>query len=165
MPAITLTWNAGIFVPYDDQPYGDGNLIYVLEMRNQDNGELPAKPGVYIIENGRDPIYAGEAQNIRSRFDKRAQVLREFGLVPTLALRDRTVRYATVNPANQRALAEQWLVRTLYLADQEADPHVLQNVELTGQLLAPEDGLTITNAGTRPSYLNADYTYDGDEEI
>lgn len=163
MPAITLTWNARIFIPTDGTPYGV-NYIYQLELRDQD-ALIPTTPGVYIIENGGDAIYAGAAQNIRDRFGKRGRVLREFGLVPTLALRDRTVRCATVNPSGQRGLAEQWLVRTLFLNEVQNPPHVLQNIDLTGPFYAPEGGLTITNAGTRPDDLNLRYVYDEDEEI
>lgn len=165
MPAITLTWNARIFTPRDGTPYGV-DYIYALELRDQINDELiPTSAGLYIIQNGVNPIYAGEAINIRDRFNKRGRVLREFGLRPTVALQGRRVRYATVNPSRERALAEQWLVRTLHLTDQGNHPHVLQNVELIGEFLAPEDGLTITNAGTRPNYLDAQYVYDDDEEI
>lgn len=165
MPEITLTWNAGIFTPRDATPYGF-TYIYQFQLRNAGNALIPMQAkGVYVIERNGSPIYAGEAGDIRTRFDDRGRVLREFGLQPTAALPNRTVRYATVAPTDERALAERWLVRILYLCDQGVNPHVLQNVDKTGSFTAPEDGLTIHNEGTRPNYLNAVYDYDADEAI
>ena len=74
------------------------------------------------------------------------------------------VDMATGNPSAQLNLAERWLVRTLYVADQAGMVQILQNVQLTGQFQAPADGLDITN-NNRPAYLNGNYQYAGGANI
>ncbi|AFE07160.1 hypothetical protein COCOR_06840 [Corallococcus coralloides DSM 2259] len=165
MPVITLTWNAGIFTPQDATPYVNHGHIYALQLRDGNNNLISNGPGLYIIENNANVIYAGESSNIRNRFNNRGDTLREFGLQPTVALANHTVRYATTNPVGRRELAETWLIRILYLRDQALAQQFLQNVEKTGSFNAPGDGLTINNVGTRPAYLNAQYVYNAGAQI
>lgn len=161
MTAITLTWNANnVFEPHSEQYSSQADWIYQLIWRNRNRTLLPSGAGLYIIENPQvSPVYAGSSDNIRSRFDARTNALRELGLRADAVVPNHRVRLATVNPSAQLDLAEQWLVRILFKRDQNNNQHILQNINLTAQFNAPNDGLTITNSGARPDFLNAAYQY------
>ena len=165
MPNITLTWSTRLYVPADVQ-YGDNDWIYYVQWRRGDtNAQLPTGSGLYIVQNAAgNPIYAGQAGNIRSRFQSRSDVLQDLGIAREATALAHRVDMATVNPSAQLNLAERWLVRTLYVADQANMVHILQNVQLTGQFQAPADGLDITN-NNRPAYLNDNYPYAGGANI
>ncbi len=159
MPNITLTWSPRLYVPGDVQ-YGDNDWIYFVQWRRGDNNaELPTGSGLYIIQNSDgNPIYAGQATNFRKRFHTRSDVLQDLGIAREATSLAHRVDMATVNPSAQLNLAERWLVRSLYVADQANMEHILQNVLLTGQFQAPAGGLDITNTNS-PAYLNANYNY------
>ena len=165
MPNITLTWSPSLYVPADVQ-YGIYDWIFYVQWRRSDNdAQLPTGSGLYIVQNAAgDPIYAGQATNFRSRFHSRSDVLQDLGIAREATALAHRVDRATVNPANQLNLAERWLVRTLYLADQAKMTQILQNVLLTVPFQAPADGLDITN-NNRPAYLNEDYSYAGGANI
>lgn len=165
MPNITLTWTANLYSPRSEQ-YGHNDWIFSLKWRRTDNDALiPTSAGLYIIhDSDGDVVYAGEADNFRNRFQARADAIQELGLSRSDAVVAHRVKIASVNPANQRALAERWLVRILYIRDQGNMEHLLQNVNLTGQFQAPADGLAIAN-NNRPNYLNANYNYAGGANI
>lgn|GEM_PF-3660096 len=167
MPVLTLSW----------QPYYEANTenytgqtpwIKVVRWRRNDNNSLlPLNGlGVYVIEEQSTgtPLYAGQAQSFRDRFDGRSSALRELGLT-AVPLADRIVRVATLNPQNELDLAETWLIRYLYLRDFALNnPRRLQNIDRTGPMYAPPDGLTINNNNT-PHFLNVQYIYGGNNPI
>ncbi len=164
---INITWSARIYAVQAAQPYMDHDHVYQLELRDGDGNLIPNALGnfLYIIQNQDGvPVYAGQADRLRNRFDARGRVLREFGLNPAEVLAGYTVRTATVAPGAQLNAAERWLVRILYLADQDAEEQTLTNVALTQAFEATED-LTINNLGTVPGYLEDQYEYDEGAEI
>lgn len=171
MPAITLTWSAP-YTPRSTTPFANAAWIQLLEWRRPPappGSLMPETGGLYVIENpAGQPIYAGQALDLRERFDGRTEVLREFGLAPLVAnvVPNHTVRLASVNPKAQLSLAERWLVRRLKLTDNAAALHTLTNILLTGQFNAPNDGvgLQITNVANAvgavvPPYFVANYVY------
>ncbi|HUI30578.1 MAG TPA: GIY-YIG nuclease family protein [Candidatus Acidoferrales bacterium] len=166
MPNITLTWTASLYSPRAEQ-YGDNDWIFSLKWRRTDNDTLITRnAGLYIIQDSDgDVVYAGKADNFRNRFEDRADAVQELGLSRDDAVLGHRVKIATVNPGLQLSLAEQWLIRILYIRDQANMEHLLQNINLTGQFQAPADGLTITNNNNRPNYLNANYNYAGGANI
>ena len=164
MPNITLTWSTTLYVPTAVQ-YGVNNWIFTVKWRRGDNTQLPEGARLYIIQNSDGhPIYAGQADDARSRFNARADALRQLGIAQNADALSHRVDIASINPAARINLAEQWLVRILYLRDHTAPPYLLQNVNLTNPFDAPDDGLTVTN-NNRPGYLNANYDYMGGEQI
>ena len=172
MPAIQLTWSA-LFLPQVATPYGNALWIQLLEWRRPPGPpgvKLPETAGLYVIENpAGQPVYAGRALDIRERFDGRTDVLSEFGLAPLAAnvVPTHVVRLASVNPRNEIPLAENWLIRSLKLADAAAANHTLTNIALTGPMVMPNDpvGLQIANVPSAvggaalPPYYGPNYAY------
>ena len=167
MPNITLTWQP-YFIPTAPAYGVNAWILQLVWRRNDNNTMLQVTNGLYVISNvpagGQQQLYAGQALNVRNRFNGRSEVLREYKLNPLAAnvVLNYRVYVAKVNPggAVARNLAEQWLVRILYLADVANAPRLFQNVNLTGPMTTPNDGigLNITNVNPPPFLLPA-YAY------
>ena len=119
---------------------------------------MPQEGGLYVVEDDQgEPLYAGQSDDLRGRFDGRSAALHELSV--TEADLPIQVRIATVSsaepswPWERIALAERWLVRALRRRDQR---NMLQNINLTWPFQAPADGLTI---GVQPA-LAPDYVED-----
>jgi hypothetical protein len=161
MPKITLSWQQP-FASNIEQ-YGTNNWIYQVTWRKTTSNVLmPKLPGIYVIE---DPVghqlYVGKTTSWRGRFNGRTEVLREFRLSTQTGspVDDYAVRVASTNPRAQRGTAEEWLIRILYLAQNADSSLILQNKKSAKQFKVPAGGLSITNGGFTPDYLEASYTY------
>jgi hypothetical protein len=150
--------------------YGTSNWIYNVIWRRVDRNSLMAGyTGLYIIEDPHgNQLYAGRASKLRDRFDGRTKALREFRLSTQInPVENYEVRVASVNPHKELKTAEEWLIRILYLAQQDANALILQNLQSTKQFTAPKGGLSIINVdnGNKPDYLDDSYAYNGGNVI
>jgi hypothetical protein len=161
MPKIILSWQQ----PFasDVEQYGTNNWIYqVIWHKTTSNVLMPKLPGIYVIE---DPVgnqlYVGKTTSWRRRFDGRTEALREFRLSAqkTNPVDEYAVRVASTSPRAQRGTAEDWLIRIVYLAQNAKSSLILQNKKSANQFKVPADGLSITNGGYPPDYLEASYAY------
>ena len=157
MPILTLTWRP-YYIPVTVDYSPLATWVKVVQWRrNDDNSLITTTPGVYIVEDPFNiPIYAGQADNLRDRFNGRSSTLHELGIVandiPALVFAAASV---VINPANygpRLDWAEAWLVRFLFLRDAAGPARVFQNINLTGPLPIPNDGLTVNNV-TAPACL------------
>lgn len=174
-PDLRLTWNP----PYQarSELYGQSH-IKLLKWRLPGarpgtwGAELPENQYLYIIENANgQPVYAGEADDVRDRFVQRQNALRELGLDPAIVVANYMVRIASVDPSGQLLTAEHWLVRRLVLNDLQNNPRVLQNINLTNKVFTIRSRFAIQNAGSsgndanRPAYLNRLYRYNPGDTV
>ncbi len=163
MPIINLTWKP--FYVCNLQQASSAWISDVTWVRCDDGSNLPEDAGLYVIENGAGQrLYVGKAKNFLGRFQKRNRVLREFRLAYNTPqyenpVHSYSVRLAEVNPPDQVATAEGWLIRISYLDQLKTPPLLLQNINATTPFLIPSDGLTITNTNNPdlPSYLKPIY--------
>lgn len=160
-----LTLNFDQFDP-QDEVYGGNAWLTNVKWRDLNNVQLRTGQGVYTIDNGVDCVYAGQADNVRSRFNGRSDVLSELRLrtaaIPTYRVFAASVIANPTNYLNKIDWAEAWLVRFLYLRDGTLPNRMLQNVNLTGPLTFPAGGINIRfDPGDAPAYLvipgNAQY--------
>lgn len=167
MPTVTLNWNQYTYLPVGTPYTNVANWITIIKWyRTTGNILMPQSPGVYVVENpGGTPVYAGQADNVRSRFDGRSDALHELGLTAA-PMPNHRIKFATVaiNPANYAGgplnWAEHWLIRfltnreTTRINNGQQAARLLQNINLTLAWNAPADGLTIFNNGANsPAYL------------
>ena len=156
MPQLTLNFKQ--YTP-NDQQYGVQAWITHVTWRDAGNVLITTGQGVYIIDNGAGPVYAGQADSFRDRFDGRSGALNEFMLTAAVDLPGYTVYTSSVvaNPATlpyKIDWAEAWLIRFLYLRDQGLVAHQLQNINYTGPLQFTIGATSIRfNPATAPAYL------------
>lgn len=156
MPQLTL--NLNVYDPQDEQ-YGVNAWITLVKWREINNIQLGTGRGLYIIDDGARPVYAGKADNIRSRFNGRSEALNEFRVTAAVSLANYRVFAGSVvavpaNYPNKIDWAEWWLVRFLYLYDQAQLVHYLQNIQLTGQITFPAGGFRVRfDPNDVPGYL------------
>jgi hypothetical protein len=172
VPLLTLTFDADTFTPGDDFPWdaqppaGGGPVInpapwipWIEWMDPVGAFQLTDDPGIYIIEMGGIPVYAGKAANIQTRFVARANALHEMG-ANAATIAGQTVRFAAVAvvPGGFFApisLAEHWLIRYLFVRDFALPARHLVNVARRDSFPAPAGGLSIRfDPVVAPAYLS-----------
>lgn len=168
MPVIRLNWTT--YAPHDAAPYlvdpGTGWVpapwLTVVEWRDPAHTLIDPIMGVYIIEdNPASPIYTGQAQSLRDRFDGRSSTLHEYNIKAAMMV-NWTVWASSVTISPPSApfkldWAEYWLIRFLFVRDHKPAnaPPRLQNRLLVGSFDAPADGLDISfDPRSAPAYLN-----------
>jgi hypothetical protein len=160
---LTLQWS-GPYTALDTQPYFIGaNAAAWINLVEWQLGGIPPTTGsgVYIIENAvGQPVYAGRATNVKSRFDGRNAALHDYFITSAAAMPTHRVWWASVASVpgwlTRVVRAEQWLVRYLYRWDQLQAVQRLQNRTLLGPYPSP-GGLRVqwNNVGlvVPPAYL------------
>ncbi len=165
MVQLTLKFATDYFEP-NDEAYGIQAWLTHVMWRDANRRLIGTGQGVYIIDDGTRPVYAGSAANLRGRFDGRSDALNELKVTTVSAgLQNYRVFTASVTSTPQRLpntikLAERWLVRCLYLYDQVQPAKMLQNILLTGVWTIPGGGINIRfDPGDAPAYLIAGANY------
>ena len=113
---------------------------------------LPNCQGVYVVENGLDVVYAGEAPlGVSGRYRQKARSVQELGLAPDLLAQTQCVWAGAVTAVNTdvfkaSAKVESWLIRYLLLADEIANRGApkLVNIDKTRRGQAPDVGMRLT---------------------
>jgi hypothetical protein len=156
MPTLTLQWQ-GPYGPVDQQWSRYAWILDVHWRKQPNTGQFPGgnlitqDSGIYIIENGAgEPVYAGQTENLRDRFDGRSSVLHELSL-RSASLNGYSVWVSPVwaNPPGYTIAidrAEHWLIRYLSRRERGHPAQYLQNKKLTDTFRLPRtvEGLTIT---------------------
>jgi hypothetical protein len=173
MADLTLTWLrpfAGTPTEYHDRIHGALNWIYEVTWASGRTA-MSDDRGLYVIENpAGQQVYAGVADDgWETRFGGRSEAFREFRLSTSAdnPVHGYKVYLTSVYPWHSKRLllAEKWLIRTLRKAQDRSGTLVLQNIDSGKTFKAPIDGLTVTNSGTRPSFVAASYSYKPEEKI
>lgn len=158
MPTITLNWRSYVA---QDSAYPGAGWITMVQWRDVNNTLITTTPGVYIIEVNQAPVYAGQALDLRDRFNGRSNTLHEMSITGAMlahwAVWTTSVVISPANYAYRLDWAEYWLIRYLFVRDNRgpAPTHLLQNIELTSAFDAPQDGLRVQfDPTTAPAYLN-----------
>jgi len=169
---FTINWLAPLHsstVAYSDDLY----WIYQVSWGAKD--AIPSDKGIYVIQDKTGtPVYVGKASaGLAARFKVRTESLREYRLStkPSNPVAGYTLFLATVDQSKYVRLAEKWLIRLLWTADELNTPRVMQNIKDTKSKLEVKSGsvLTITNSaspGPVPGFLRQDvYPYTGPKKI
>ncbi len=161
---MPLTWSAHTYEPVNERYHATWpNHVRVVKYRRAGvvgGGTaplIPARAGLYIIQRGGIPVYAGQANNFRTRFEGRGNAVRDYQMCPDLAAAGITIRICGTGGTIRDAM-ERWLVRFLFVRDTNGAIGAFQNRNLINQINFNRN-TTIQNVGTRPAYLPATRTY------
>jgi hypothetical protein len=130
----------------------------------QGREELADIQGVYVVQNGSDPVYAGEAKTrLRTRYRNKAAGVQELGLTGDLTAQRQSVWAGEVNCGSVDLftaihMVEHWLIRYLLVRDFTRNPNnrKIVNIDKTGQGTAPASGMKL--AFTTP--VGMDFLWD-----
>jgi hypothetical protein len=171
---IRLDWKppfASSLEEYVDTTNPNNPITYdwIYQVVWANTASMPATRGVYVIENSiGNQVYVGKAKRWLNRFNDRTEALREFRLSTQFfnPVENYTVYLASVTSPQRLAMAEEWLIRILRVAQDKKPPPFLQNIGSGVQFVVPAAGLAITNSGSRPSFLDPSYPpYAGGDKI